>query len=117
MILGLSQLLVSLTGMVTNSHGDGAYAHYSNEFWRNDFNFTISYLARFLCILEQPPARDPKVLFEHPLHNELFCKLLPGKSRCLEALLPAIGPPIAPLKAFPKILYLQLDNCAGTNKN
>ena len=31
MISGLGQLPVSLTGMVTHGHDDGAYAHYSNE--------------------------------------------------------------------------------------
>ena len=117
MISGLGQLPVSLTRMVTHGHVDGAYAHYSNELWPNDSNFTVSSFARLLRTLERPPSRDSKVLFEHPPHNDFFCKLLRGKSRCLEALPPATGPPIAPLKSLLKNLYLQLDNCAGTNKN
>ena len=103
--------------MVTHGHGDGAYAHYFNELWPNDSNFTVSSLARFLRTLERPPSRDSKVLFEYPPHNDFFRKLLRGKSRCLEALPPTTGPPTAPLKSLLKKLYLQLDNCAGTNKN
>ena len=85
MISGLGQLPVNLTRMVTHGHGDGAYAHYSNELWPNDSNFTVSSLALLLRTLERPPFKDSKVLFEHPLHNDFFCKLLRGKSRCLEA--------------------------------
>ena len=117
MIYSLSQLPVSLTGMVTHGHRDGVYAHYSNELWPNESNFTVSSLARLLRTLKRPPSRDSKVLFEHPPHNDLLRKLLHGKSRCLEALSLATGPPTAPLKSLPKNLYLQLDNCACTNKN
>ena len=117
MISGLSQLPISLTGMVTHGHGDRAYVHYSNELWPNDSNFTVSSLARLLCILEQPPSRDSKVLFEHPPHNDFFRKLYMANLGALRALPLATGPPTAPLKSLPKKLYLQLDNCAGTNKN
>ena len=117
MISGLGQLPVSLTGMVTHGHDDGAYAHYSNELWPNDSNFTVSSLAHLLRTLERSPSRDSKVLFEHPPHNDFFCKLLLGKFRCLEALPPATRPPIAPLKSLPQKMYLQLDSCADTNKN
>ena len=103
--------------MITQSHGDGAYTHYSTKLWPNNSNFTVSSLTRLLRTLEQSPARDSKVLFEHPPHHDFFCKLLCGKSRCLEALSPTTGPPTAPLKSLSKNLYLQVENCAGTNKN
>ena len=46
-----------------------------------------------------------------------FVSYYVAKSRCLEALSPTTGPPTALLKSLSKKLYLQLDNCAGTNKN
>ena len=39
---GLGQIPISVTGMLTHGHDDGAYAHYSTAFWPGDSNFTIS---------------------------------------------------------------------------
>lgn len=78
---GLFQLPVSLTGMVTHGHGDGAYAHYATDLWPKDSNFTISSLARCLRALEKPPVRNSRMLFQDPPLNDYFDKLLWGKSR------------------------------------
>jgi hypothetical protein len=43
MVVGLSQLLVTLSGM---KHGDEAFAQYSNELWPNDLTSTIRFLLR-----------------------------------------------------------------------
>ena len=120
---GLGQIPVSVTGMLTYGHGDGAYAHYSTAFWPGDSNFTISSICRVLRALERPPVKDSKELFIAPPQNSFFKGLLHGKSKCSASIpsssangvpLPFPGRPAVPL---PKKLFLQLDNSAKDNKN
>ena len=103
--------------MVTHGHGDGAYAHYSNELWPNDSNFTVSSLARLLRTLKRPPSRDSKGLFEYPPYNDFFCKLLRGKSRCLEALPLLLDLPLRYSSPSPKNCISNSTIVPGTNKN
>ena len=119
---GLGQIPISVTGMLTHGHGDGAYAHYSTAFWPGDSNFTISSICRVLRALERPSVKDSKKLFIAPLQNS-FEVLLHGKSRCSASIPPSSanmvpllipGRPAVPL---PKKLFLQLDNSAKDNKN
>jgi hypothetical protein len=44
MVVGLGQLPITLTEMITHGHGDDAFSQYSNELWPNDPNFTIGSL-------------------------------------------------------------------------
>jgi hypothetical protein len=121
---GLGQIPISLTGMLTHGHGDGAYAHYSMALWPVDSNFTISFLCRVLRTLERVPVKQSKELFRVPPQNSFFIVLLHGKSRCSSSIprsegcddvpSPPSGRPTVPL---PKRLYLQLDNSAKDNKN
>ena len=120
---GLGQIPISLTGMLTHGHGDGAYAHYATAFWPGDSNFTISSICRVLRALERPPVRESKVLFPTPPLNSFFEALMHGKSRCTSSIPncdrdptpPALpGRPAVPL---PRKLFLQLDNSAKDNKN
>jgi hypothetical protein len=48
MVVGLGQLLITLTRMITYGHGDEAFVQYSNELWPNDPNFTIGFILRLL---------------------------------------------------------------------
>ena len=73
---GLGQIPISVTGMLTHGHGDGAYAHYSTAFWPEDSNFTISSICRVLRALERPPVKDSKELFIAPPQNSFFEALL-----------------------------------------
>jgi len=43
-IVGLGQILISYTNMLTHGHGNGAYAHDATSLWLGDSNFTISSL-------------------------------------------------------------------------
>jgi hypothetical protein len=54
---GLGQIPISLTGMLTHGHGDGAYVHYSMALWPANSNFTISSLCRVLRALERAPVK------------------------------------------------------------
>ena len=120
---GLGQIPISVTGMLTHGHGDGAYAHYSTAFWPGDSNFTISSICRVLRALERPPVKDSKELFIVPPQNSFFEALLHGKSRCSTSILPSSStmvPPSIPGRPavpLPKKLFLQLDNSAKDNKN
>ena len=120
---GLGQIPISVTGMLTHGHGDGAYAHYSTAFWPGDSNFTISSICRVLRALERPPVKDSKELFIAPPQNSFFEAILHGKSKCSVSIPPGStngvpspfpGRPAIPL---PKKLFLQLDNSAKDNKN
>ena len=120
---GLGQISISVIGMLTHGHGDGAYAHYSTPFWPGDSNFTISSICQVLRALERPPVKDSKELFIAPLQNSFFEALLNGKSRCSASIPPGssngvpqpiLGRPAVPL---PKKLFLQLNNSAKDNKN
>jgi hypothetical protein len=42
---GLGQLPTNVTNMVTHGYGDGAYVHYSTNYWPRDSNYTISLIA------------------------------------------------------------------------
>jgi hypothetical protein len=77
----LGQIPISLIGMKTDGHGDGAYAHYSTSLWPSDLNFTISSLCRVLRALERPPIKLSRELFQAPPQNSFFDVLLHGKSR------------------------------------
>jgi hypothetical protein len=121
---GLGQIPISLTGMLTHGHGDGAYAHYSTALWPADSNFTISSLCRVLRALERAPVKQSKELFRAPPQNSFFDALLHGKSRCSSSIPTSEGcddvpspPPGRPAVPLPKRLYLQLDNSAKDNKN
>jgi hypothetical protein len=120
---GLGQIPISLTGMLTHGHGDGAYAHYATAFWPGDLNFTISSVCRILRALERPPVRESKVLFSAPPQNSFFEALMHGKSRCMSSIPNAdrdpTPPPLSgrPTVPLPRKLFLQLDNSAKDNKN
>ena len=120
---GLGQIPISVTGMLTHGHGDGAYAHYSTTFWPGDSNFTISSICRVLRALERPPVKDSKELFIVPQQNSFFEALLHEKSRCSASIPPSsanmVPSPIPgrPAVPLPKKLFLQLDNSAKDNKN
>jgi hypothetical protein len=77
---GLGLIPISLTGMLTHGHGDGAYAHYSTALWPADSNFTISSLCRVLRALERAPVKQSKELFRAPPQNSFFDALLHRKS-------------------------------------
>ena len=120
---GLGQILISVTGMLTHGHDDGAYAHYSTAFKPEDSNFTISSICRVLRALEQPLVKDLKELFFAPSQNFFFKAHLHGKSRCSTSIPPSsanmVPPPFSnrPVVPLPKKLFLQLDNSAKDNKN
>ena len=71
----------SLTGMVTDGHGEDAYAHYAIDLWPKDSNFTILSLARCPCALKKPPMRNSKKLFNEPPLNNYLEKLLWSKAK------------------------------------
>ncbi len=48
MVLGLRQLLITLTSMLVHGHGVEVFAQHSNQFWPNDSNFTIGSLLQLL---------------------------------------------------------------------
>ena len=54
----LGQISILCTGMLTHSHGDGAFAHYSTALWPDDSNFTIWVLCHVLRALEKTPIRE-----------------------------------------------------------
>ena len=120
---GLGQIPISVTGMLTHGHGDGAYAHYSTAFWPKDSNFTISSICQALRALERPPVKDSKELFIAPPQNSFFKVLLHRKSRCSVSIpsgsANGVPPPFPRRLAvpLPKKLFLQLDNSAKDNKN
>ena len=60
---GLGQLPMNVTNMVSQWHGDGAYAHYSLHCWPGDSNATISSLARLFHWLEGPSIQESRALF------------------------------------------------------
>jgi hypothetical protein len=64
--MGLGQIPISLTGMLTHGHGDGTYIHYLTALWPADSNFTISSLCRVLRVLERAPIKQSKELFRAP---------------------------------------------------
>jgi hypothetical protein len=72
MVVGLSQLLITLTKMSVHGHGDEAFAKYSNELWPNDPNFIIGFLLHLLRTLEKEPICELQRLFDHELRNEFF---------------------------------------------
>ena len=43
---GLGQIPISVTSMLSHSHSDSAYAHYSIAFWPGDSTFIISSICR-----------------------------------------------------------------------
>jgi hypothetical protein len=113
---GLGQLPMTLTGMLTHGHGDGAYADFSIDFWPRDSNFTISSLASCICRLERPAVRNSKALFEERPLSPFFEKLMRGKSRCNSSIPEATDAPDH-CEPLPRRLYLQLDNSPKDNKN
>jgi hypothetical protein len=120
----LGQIPISLTGMLTHGHGDGAYAHYSTALWPMDSNFTISCLCRALRALERAPVKQSKELFQAPSQNSFFNALLHGKSWCSLSIPSSEGydnvpspPSERPAIPLPKRLYLQLNNSTKDNKN
>jgi len=72
MVVGLGQLLITLTRMIAYGHGDEAFAQYSNELWPNDPNFTIGFIMRLLRTLETKPICESQRLFDHELQHEFF---------------------------------------------
>ena len=64
---GLGQIPISVTGMLTHGHGDGAYAHYSTAFWPRDSNFTISSICRVLRALERPKTSHDHIRYSETI--------------------------------------------------
>jgi hypothetical protein len=113
---GLGQLPMTLTGMLTHGHGDGAYSDFSTDFWPRDSNFTISSLASYIRCLERPTVRNSKALFEERALSPFFEKLMQGKSRCNSSI-PEATDALDHCEPLPRRLYLQLDNSPKDNKN
>ena len=113
---GLGQLPMTLAGMLTHGHGDGAYTDFSTDLWPRDSNFTISSLASCICRLERPTMKNSKALFDERLLSPFFEKLMQGKSRCNYSI-PEATDVLDHYKPLPKRLYLQLDNSPKDNKN
>jgi hypothetical protein len=107
---------MTLTGMLTHGHGDGAYADFSTDFWPRDSNFTISSLASCIHRLERLAVRNSKALFEERPLSSFFEKLMRGKSRCNFSIPEATDAPDH-CEPLPRRLYLQLDNSPKDNKN
>ena len=104
---GLGQIPISVTGMLTHGHSDGAYAYYSTAFWPGDSNFTISSIFRVLRALERPPVKDSKELFIAPPQNS-FEALLHGKSRCSASIPPSSANMVpAPIPGRPVVPLLK----------
>jgi len=84
---GLSELPISITGMVAHRHNDGIYVHYAPSCWPRDLNFTISLLARLFYQLEGPSIGEKGNLFLYPPANAMICKFEREKTsfliRCL----------------------------------
>jgi hypothetical protein len=70
MVSNLSQLPITLIGMIVHGHKDKTYTQYSNEFWPNDPNFTIGSLLRLLHTLEK------ELVFSLRLSLNLNCKIV-----------------------------------------
>jgi hypothetical protein len=109
---GLGQLPMTLTGMLTHGHKDGAYT----DFWPRDSNFTVSFLAHCIRRLKRLAVRNSKALFEERPLSPFFEKLMRGKSRCNSSILEATDA-LDHCEPLPRRLYLQLDNFPKNNKN
>ena len=120
------RLPCSLTGMLTHGHGTGSYGHFALGFWSMDPNFTIGSLAQCLRDLEitkeynsSSQCKGNQPLFDCLLDSFAFnMQRNYGNSKhlLLESSLNVCNP-ILLNKPLPQCLYLQLDNCAGENKN
>jgi len=64
----LSQLPITLVGMIAHGHGDETFFQYSNEFWPNYPNFKIG-LLWFLGALKKELVNESRILFEHEPQN------------------------------------------------
>jgi hypothetical protein len=113
---GLGKLPMTLTGMLTHGHRDGAYADFSTNFSLRDLNFIISSLVHCIQHLERPVVRNSKALFEERPLSLFFEKLMQGTSRCNSSILEATDAPDH-YEPLPRRLYLQLDNSPKDNKN
>ena len=45
---GLTELLVSVIGMLAHRHGDVRYAHYGLDLYPHDANYTVSSIVKLL---------------------------------------------------------------------
>jgi len=127
------RLPCTVTGMLTHGHGSGGYDHFALGFWSHDPNFTIGSLAKCLRDLEstKEDQLDPLIKCKQPLFDALldpFAYNIQKNVRTLTSPLLLTNSSgeetmhsrdLVPLsyKPLPECLYLQLDNCAGENKN
>ena len=112
----LVKLLVSVTSIIVQGHGDVCYAHYGLDLFPHDSNYTIGLMAKLLCDLEEPPKSSSCQLFVGSGSTALFCGILKGAEMCEESL----GPQPETLvqeTSLPPILNVQMDNATGDNKN
>jgi len=93
-----------LIGMIAHGHGDKGFAHYFNELWPNDPNFTIGSFLDLFCSLEKELVKESHVLFEFEPQNAFFQQILQGTICCLNALKPINK--IVGVKPLPRKLHL-----------
>ena len=126
-------LPIALIGMITHGHAEGHYGHFIlNGLWPSDPNLTIGSIASCLHSLERMdkhPLGDlvstnglprSNVLLLHSSDSRTLLdehKMSDGKDPIVK---PCIYDGVNLVSSFcklPENLLLQLDNCAGENKN
>jgi hypothetical protein len=117
-------LPIHLTSMITHGHNIMVFGHFGLPFLDTGSNFIISSLSLCLSMLEDPMVDEfGNFLYEkgssiHPLHdallqNESYEKSQEYKRESMQDL----SMPRDSLNKLPLILFLQLNNCGGDNKN
>ena len=125
-------LPIALIGMITHGHAEGHYGHFIlNGLWPSDPNLTIGSIASCLHNLERMdkhPLGDlvtnglprSNVSLLHALNSRIALdehNMRDGKDPIFE---PSINDEVNLISSFcklPENLLLQLDSCAGENKN
>ncbi len=115
MIFRLGQLPITLMSMIAHGHRDERFAHYFNELWPNNPNFIIGSLLRLLQTLEVALILKSKLLFEHPLQNSFFARMLQRKLCYICEL--CTSDQTVGAKPLLRNLLLQMDDCVKDNKN
>ena len=125
-------LQVALIGMITHGHGEGHYGHFVlNGLWPADPNLTIGSIANCLHNLERidkHPLGDlvtnglprSNVPILHALNSRDaldYHNLSDGKEPIMQPSKNAEEELGSTFRRLPENLLLQLDNCAGENKN
>ena len=125
-------LQVALIGMITHGHAEGHYGHFVlNGLWPSDANLTIGSIANCLHNLERidkHPLGDlvtnglprSNVSLLHALNSREaldYHNMSDGKEPIARPSINAEANSVLQFSKLPENLLLQLDNCAGENKN